>query len=309
MTGEAMEGRPASRAAPAEDVVRTVVALVALAVLCIVAGAAVGNVESGATASASTPRPAPLRYDLALGDSLAAGVGASAPARGYVGLLYEHERRRMPGLRLVDLACPGATTTSFTAGGGCSYAQPSQLAAAEAFLRDHRSQVAFVTLDIGLNDVDSCMSTVEVDEACVADGLQQADRGLRGILAGVGRADPDAPVIGSDYYDPFLAAWADGGSGQSVALQSEVGIVALNGVLSRAYGDAGMAVAPVAARFATVDTDAGTTASDDTPADVRHVCAWTWMCATGNLHPNDAGYAQLAAAFAAVLPTRPVRAR
>ena len=298
-----MERGPEGRAAPAEDLVRIGLVVLAGFILLFVTGAAASGNGGGATASASTPRAAPVRYDLALGDSLAAGVGASAPAQGYAGLLFVAERHQLPGLKLVDLACAGATTTTFVVGGGCSYAGGSQLAAAESFLRTHRGSVGFVTLDIGLNDVDACMSIVTIDAACAGQGLLQANTGLRDILAGLRRADPHVTLVGADYYDPFLAAWGDGASGRTVARQSEMDVLALDGVLSQAYRDNSVPVAAVAARFATPDAAPASTAGGSVPLGVHLVCRWTWMCTGGNLHPNDAGYRQLAAAFAAVLKT------
>ncbi len=53
----------------------------------------------------------------------------------------------------MDLGCPGEITTTFVHGGKCPYAEGSQLAAAEAFLSAHQGQVAFVTIDIGGDDI------------------------------------------------------------------------------------------------------------------------------------------------------------
>ena len=60
---------------------------------------------------------------IALGDSLAAGVGASdPPSRGYVGLtldaLRRSERYRERGLELFNLSVPGATSSDLLIAGG-----------------------------------------------------------------------------------------------------------------------------------------------------------------------------------------------
>ena len=66
--------------------------------------------------------------------------------------LLDIARVASPRLWLVKLGCPGETTVTMIAGGICSYDHGSQLDEAVAFLRAHRSFVAFVTIDIGAND-------------------------------------------------------------------------------------------------------------------------------------------------------------
>jgi lysophospholipase L1-like esterase len=295
-------GEPGRDDPPPVEALRRGIVVVALVVFVFAAAAAVSSTGPPSTASASTPTVVPVRYDLALGDSLAAGVGATSPAEGYVALVERDQEAHVPGLRLVNLGCSGATTSSFISGGGCSYRAASQLAAAESFLRDHGRQTAFVTIDIGINDIDNCMSVSSVDAGCVADGLRQASTGLAQILRGLRSADPQVAVYGADYYDPFLAAWFHGAAGPTVARQSEVDVLALDDVLSGAYAAAGVPVAQVASRFDTVDFEnSGAGGGRPVPANVERVCAWTWMCRDPNLHPNDAGHAQLAAAFDQVI--------
>src|SRR5256885_11936251 len=119
---------------------------------------------------AAAPRSAPARhkppasYYLALGDSLAVGVqpdaaGTSVETRsGYADLLYATLRRSRPGLRLVKLGCPGETTATMMKGGICTYPGGSQLAAAIRFLHAHRARVPLITIDIGANDPNSCIT-------------------------------------------------------------------------------------------------------------------------------------------------------
>jgi lysophospholipase L1-like esterase len=115
---------------------------------------------------------------IALGDSWAAGFGASAPSEGYVPQLHAALRRTLrcvprrrygcKDLELANLAQGGATTASLNA---------TQLPTALALLRTHngdhsrRNDVKVVTLHIGGNDVvppilASC--SVVIDAACVA---------------------------------------------------------------------------------------------------------------------------------------------
>ena len=55
---------------------------------------------------------------------------------------------------------------------GCDYATGTQLGDAEAFLAAHPGQTAFVTIDIGANDVDGCTSGTTINESCVENGLE-----------------------------------------------------------------------------------------------------------------------------------------
>src|SRR5215831_9559396 len=141
---------------------RVVPALALAAVAAIAVGGCSGPGQTGAAGDRHASAPAV--YYLALGDSLSQGVqpdasGASVRTRyGYPDQLYTVLRSRQPGLRLVKLGCPGETTVTMIHGGICSYAGGSQLAAADRFLRAHRGRVWLVTLDIGANDPNSCIT-------------------------------------------------------------------------------------------------------------------------------------------------------
>ena len=70
------------------------------------------SVAVGLTSLAGSPTPAqaattPVEYYVAMGDSLAAGTGASTTADDYVSLVYQHELARHPGLQLENLGCGG----------------------------------------------------------------------------------------------------------------------------------------------------------------------------------------------------------
>ena len=152
----------------------------------------------------------PVQYYVALGDSIAAGVGASTAANDYVNVVYQHELVSHPGLQLVNLACSGATTGSVINGPGCSYTTGTQLGDAEAFLRAHPGQVAMLTIDIGANDVDGCLGSSGVQTSCVQAGFNQISSNLPLILSGLRAADPTLAIYGMDYYDPFLNQWLTG---------------------------------------------------------------------------------------------------
>ncbi len=125
-------------------------------------------------------------YYLALGDSLSQGYmpGPGNTDQGYVDDLYATLHAHNPNLQLVKLGCSGETTTTMRNGGICSYPAGSQLAAAEQFLRAHRGSIDYVTLDIGANDVDGCVSASGIDTACVSAGLATIGKNLLPFWAG-----------------------------------------------------------------------------------------------------------------------------
>ncbi len=255
-----------------------------------------GPVHAGAAA--------PTEYYVALGDSLAAGVGASTYAQSYVNLVYTHELATFPGLVQENLSCSGATTTSLIEGPGCSYSTGTQLGDAEAFLRAHQGQVAFVTIDIGANDVDGCVSGSSINETCFLDGLAAVQANVPTILQGLEAADPGVRIVGMTYYDPFLAAWLEGSSGQTLAQESVVAANELNDSLTTAYDNAHAATADVASAFATADFDlTGSYDNMTLPQNVANVCNWTLMCTEDNIHANDAGHQVLAQTFDTALDT------
>jgi lysophospholipase L1-like esterase len=261
-------------------------------------------------ACSARANPGPVTYYLALGDSLSRGVqpdaaGASvATSQGYPDLVYARLRRSHPGLRLVRLGCPGETTTTMMRGGICRYRAGSQLAAALAFLRDHRRQVVLVTLDIGANDPETCASQPALAQlASCASQVPQAAARLTAILARLrAAAGPGMPIIGMSYYLPALAAWRHGVAGHAVAWVSERLAVAYNGLLDQAYARSGVKVADVFGAFATTDFGDPLTVPGlgVLPRNVARICEWTWACAVPprgpNQHPNPAGYRVIARA-------------
>jgi acetyl esterase/lipase len=257
-----------------------------------------------ATAPSAGAKPAPApHYYLALGDWFATGIGASTSANDYVNLIAAHEVARYPNLQVVNLGCGGATTASMANGPGCSYTTGTQLGDAVAFLKAHPGQVAFVTMDIGADELAGCQTSSGPDTTCAAAALQQISTDLPEVLAALRAAGPGVPVYGMNYYDPFLSAWLSGTSGQAVATQSVSGTDQLNALLDQIYTGAGASTADVSSQFETDDTDPDATYNGTTvPQDVATVCQWTDACTSSvNLQPDDEGYAQIATAFERVI--------
>jgi lysophospholipase L1-like esterase len=255
--------------------------------------------------------PAAVAYYLALGDSLSRGVqpdpaGASVETpQGYPDLVAAQLSRSHPGLRLVQLGCPGETTQTMMHGGICRYPGGSQLAAAVAFLRAHHGHVLLVTIDIGANDPEVCGSQTGLASiaSCIGQVPGAATR-LAAILASLrAAAGPGVRITGMNYYLPELAEWRDGALGQVVALASQRLAAAYNGALDQAYAQAGIGVADVSGAFSTADFGNPVTVPGIglLPLNVARICQWTWECAPAprgpNQHPNPAGYRVIASAI------------
>jgi acetyl esterase/lipase len=256
-----------------------------------------------AASPAGAAKAPPPQYYLALGDWLATGIGSSSSATDYVNLISADEATRYPNLQAVDLGCGGATTESMVDGPGCSYTTGTQLGDAVAFLQAHRHQVAFVTIDIGADEVAACQTSSGVNTACAAAATSQISADLPQVLTELKAAGPGVPIYGMDYYDPFLADWLTGTSGQSVATQGIASTDQLNALLEQIYAAAGASTADPSSLFETDDTDmVGTYDGTTVPQDVATVCQWTDACTSpGSIQPDDQGYAELAAAFEQVI--------
>ena len=257
--------------------------------------------STGLTA-ASTARAVKPLYYLALGDSLVTGGGTTSVANRYVNLIAGHEASRYPGLQLVNLGCGGATTASMMNGPGCSYASGTQLGDAEAFLRTHPGQVAFATMDVGADDVQTCQTATGLNAACAAAGSSQISTYLPLDIQALRSAYPGLPIYGMNYYDPFLAYWLQGAAGQAVATSTVAGVDVLNAQLAQIYRTAGVSMADVASLFQNDDTDPiGTYQGVNVPQDVAVACQWTGMCTSNDIHANNQGHVELAAAFDQVI--------
>jgi lysophospholipase L1-like esterase len=242
------------------------------------------------------PAASKATYYVSLGDSLAQGFqpigGPRSPEsppgynHGYADALFKLVRHRYTQLREVKLGCGGESTVTFITGGICTYDHGSQLAEAVAFLEEHSGEVAFVTIDLGANDV--------LSGGGVADIAANLPPALAALTAAAG---PGVPIIGMNYYDPFLApVWFQTQS--LAALQAEVATtVGFNNFLEGIYGAFGLEVADVEAAFSVTDL----TLVGGTPVNVLRTCAWTWMCSVEDIHANTDGYGVMAGAFLAEL--------
>jgi len=256
---------------------------------------------AGILAVATPADAAAPTYYLALGDSLARGVGAPS-GQGYVDDIYAFEQQTQPGLQLVNLACSGETTGTMINGGICSYTSGSQLGDAEAFLAAHPGEVSFVTIDIGGNDLAGCFFSIPIDASCVKSQLPGATARLAAILSGLRTAGGTVPIAGLEYYDPFLSYWLQGGAGQTAAHDSVKQLKIGNSALKKAYKKAKAGVADDMKAFEiTKFAQKGTWLGQPVPVNVQQACNLTNMCTVNDFHADAAGHSLTATAFEPVL--------
>lgn len=287
---------------------RLLAVLISLAVLASFAASPPASAEV-ATAVPETMDLSVAPLYLALGDSVAYGVGAVLPPHGgYVARLHQRLHReldcwpskwfvRVPGcvgLWRTNHAVPGATSADLIR---------DQLPAAVAQLEARNSdafafnEVRVVTLTVGGNDVFGPVLRACGDPsspACattVADQLEQVADNLSAILEELATAaGPDTAIAVMTYYNPL-------GSCHLAGLTELAGVVleggplggdgtvvpdGLNDIIRRSAERTGAVVAETHGVLQAEDLVGGLDC----------------------LHPDDSGHARIADAFAEVLLTR-----
>ena len=248
-------------------------------------------------------------YYVSLGNSLSQGVQPDENGvneltdDGYADQLYQALAVDLPELRLVKLGCPlQETSTGMIAGADqsfCVYPEGSQLNEAVAFLKAHRRSVVLITIDIGANDSLPCGLT---DSQCLINSFATVRFNLETTILPSLReaAGPDVPIVGMNYYNPFLVAWINPGGpfGQQLAIGSTMLTqIFAEEFLAPAYANFGAPTADVFSAFITSDFTPG---SSGLPVNVETLCTLTWMCdpAVGpNIHARPSGYAVIAETF------------
>ena len=248
----------------------------------------------------------PARYYVALGDSLARSAQPNGDFQhGYAEQLLALLQQRDPSLRLVKLACGGATTTDMVHGSddrSCAFPHKTQLAEAVAFLNAHRRFISLVTIDIGGNDLP--------DRAAIAANLPIIRDELRKA------AGPRVPIVGMNYYDPCLVGVWFGFDVNHPSCAPRAPTVAddvrratadndfLESFYEADQADGAAPYADVERAFEVTDTTPDVDINGDgipDPRDVVRECQWTWMCfpppLAPDIHANSAGYGVIARAF------------
>jgi lysophospholipase L1-like esterase len=221
---------------------------------------------------------------LALGDSYAAGVGASNKSNGYVPLFLSFlEGSKAESLSLRNLAVGGETTASMIAKGQFG------MALAELRFRNQdnnpKNDVFALTIDIGGNDLldlaeegQPCAPPASAaDAACssaLARALEAVSQNLTAILRSLRvAAGPDVRILVLDYFNPY--------SGTGKPLEKAGGLVLplLNKEISDVAATPGID-ADVVQTFAAFQGKGAELTNVNGPE--------------GDFHPNDAGHRVLA---------------
>ena len=257
--------------------------------------------------------PTPVPTYLALGDSLAYGmqigrlkheiasgdVKAASFDTGYVDILARKIRATTPDLHVVDLGCPGETTSSFISG-PCAYAtngkpfgdKPlpmhvhytgAQLAAALGYLKNKAYQVQLITLDIGVNDlraIEIKCSSVPSFEKCLENNWfstsKKINHNLHLILEKLHSAAPKTRIFVMTYYN-WLALKHPGSNKQ---------VRKLNQIITHEAQTVGATPVHVFAKF------------NKSKNQRNYLCKLSLICGpTKDLHPTNTGYDLIAKLF------------
>lgn len=222
---------------------------------------------------------------LALGDSLAFGVGAdNASTQGYVALTAVNAQ--VPGFgergaELRNLSVPGAKSADILRPG-------DQVDQAVAEIEAHGG-VDIISIDIGANDLLALAgnSSTCLDEpsgqACqdaLGDTLATLQTNLTTTLHRLREAAPEANIYVLDLYNPYS------GSGNAQELIAAVGVQQINGVITASARNPEVNVTFVSIH------------------DVFEGRAKQWIASDG-IHPNNDGYRVLAEGLIAAIEGRP----
>jgi lysophospholipase L1-like esterase len=275
--------------------------------LAVVVGTLLLSVLQAPVAQAGVEEPP---FALALGDSLSVGFqpNRAVTSHGYVDVLTRRIRKdAIPGLRLKNVGCPGETSRSLISGkrSPCNYPAGSQLDAGVKFLTEHPGQVAYITIDVGANDLQGrCLRrNFLIHRSCARDlapGL--ADRVTTIVDALEAAAGPGVPIVGMNYYNPFLGLWGLVPGGRHLARADQRAWEVFNEALETAFEDVGAEVADVADRFRIDEFDetVRVPGRGRIPVNVALACRWTWFCSQrypGDPHANRIGYRRIGGTF------------
>lgn len=237
---------------------------------------------------------------LALGDSLAFGVGASDEATtAYVPLVYNALRETLPDgadLQLANIGVSGATSTTMV---------ETQLPVALSLLERHNldndpaNDVKIITIDIGGNDAfkplrDVCATGLS--DTCVqavGEVFATFTQNLTTTLGQLRAADPDVPIAIMTNFNTLIACEQQASApAADLVLEGtpDGSMPGMNDIIREVAAGTGVLVADTYGQIGAEDLVGGTDC----------------------LHPNDAGHQKIADAFLAAIagtaPATPVAA-
>ncbi|MFJ5990511.1 SGNH/GDSL hydrolase family protein [Lentzea sp. NPDC092896] len=249
------------------------------------------------TPSSSAPPPAEQVY-VSIGDSYATGFGPNGTTESFAQIVA-----RQSGLKLINLACNGATSADLAAKPACGpdAGGKTQLDAAVEALRGKKA--GLVTVVIGGNDLAPCALSQEPLE-CATRTVADIQTNVAGTLTELREVAPDVKIVGLTYPDVFLGAWVNPSfpNGKNLAKLSVTMFQDFNTRIAAQYGRFG-------AKFADVTNSTGgygalTELTQDPkygqiPASVAKVCTLTHFCDRTDVHPTPAGHQAIAEAVTA----------
>ena len=233
---------------------------------------------------------------VALGDSLAFGVGASNPSTtGYVALVHNalsnSERFGPTGLDLLNLGVAGARSADLVAPGGQLDSALDEIRVRQEDASPIANEVEVISVDVGGNDLlglvapgSPCLESASVEPCRAAFGevLSSIDRNLTEIVTRLREAAPEAIIVVVDLYNPYS------GTGDLREPIAEVGVGQVNGVIGAATADPDLRI--TTASIFQLFTGRGT----------------QWVAPDG-IHPNDNGHKVIAEAVIAAIANREPR--
>jgi len=243
-------------------------------------------------APSSSAQEPPVPAYLALGDSLAFGVGAENPAaQGYVGLvafeLEQTEEYAETGLEVVNVSVPGATSSDLVEEGG--QLDQALEAIEEREETEGLAAVDLITISVGANDL---LALGEPESDCFVDPLgDPCQEALAATLAGLNEnlahvlttlraAAPLAEVYVLDVYNPYS------GTDDPLEIVASVGVQQINGVITAVAADP-------------------TYRSELVSVFELFQGRGNQLIASDGIHPNNDGYLVMAEAVLSTIQDRP----
>jgi lysophospholipase L1-like esterase len=216
----------------------------------------------------------------------------------------------------VRLGCGGATTESMIRGTrpcGEAYLpyesksrKTSQLTYGAKWIREHSSQVKYVTLTIGGNDFASCTSAGDLGAVveCTGKGIEKMKKNLPVIAKALRKAaGPEPTIVGSTYPDVVLGAYVQSEDGKNLAAASvEVFRQQINPAMKKAYSKRKIGFIDATDEFGGyIPFERTTTLAPygEIPVAVANICKFGWFCERPDIHLRSNGYAKLAKLFLA----------
>lgn len=258
------------------------------------------------TSTPPTPAPAPppsstapaQQTYISIGDSYATGFAPGGTGESFAQIVAKES-----GLKLINLACNGATSADLATKPACGQDAGSrtQLDAAVEALRS--TKAGLVTVVIGGNDLAPC-AVAQDPLRCATTTVAGIQTNVAAALAKLRAAAPDVKIVGLTYPDIFLGAWVNPSipNGRNIARLSVTMFQDFNTRIAGEYGRYG-------AKFADVTGTTGgygalTELTQDPkygqiPASVAKVCALTYFCDRTDVHPTPAGHRAIADAVTA----------